>query len=471
MIAFYFLSDTLLLVFLVFFLLLVYFQTTYVALILSANLKKKFWSILGECTLLAYIAILATMPISALFNRRGGAIDVSNYNLALYIIAVPMILAFLALYVKKGKHYLFIVLAVLLTLPFISRATYGTYLICCGFFLVLVTIRTVQGVLIEIYERKNTITALSIKEGLDNLPSGIMFYDTQGYIYLTNKKMRELMFSLLNFEYKNGTLFWTELSEKSIEHCTRYKVHDDLIFRCSNVAWRFSRSFFTLNNKEYIELIASDITEVDNNITTLMKDEQELILQEEQIRQLSKNIVALKKEQEYARLRSQVHDVMGQRLTAIQRLLQIPEGASYQNVIPLLQDMAKNIKHEDTSSFTLSFVELKTYFNLIGISIEEKGSFPENADTAFLFLAIIREATTNAARHANASSVFVELSSDKVQWSMKITNNGKPPKESIKEGGGLLGIRNRVEIASGKIYIISKPNFCITVNIKKELYD
>ncbi len=471
MLAFYFLSDTLLYSLLVFFLLLVYFQTTYVALILSANLKKKFWSILGECTLLAYIAILATMPISALFNRRGGAIDVSNYNLALYIIAVPMILAFLALYVKKGKHYLFVVLAVFLTLPLISHAPYGTYLFCYIFFLILVTIRTVQGVLIEIYERKNNITALSIKEGLDNLPSGIMFYDTQGYIYLTNKKMRELMFSLLNFEYKNGTLFWTELSEKSIEHCTRYKVHDDLIFRCSNVAWRFSRSFFTLNNKEYIELIASDITEVDNNITTLMKDEQELILQEEQIRQLSENSIALKKEQEYARLRSQVHDVMGQRLTAIQRLLQTPEKADYSTIIPILQNMVANIKENDTSPFELSYFELKSYFERVGIIIEEQGLFPSNKEVCFLFLGIIREATTNAIRHANASVVTVTLKEKKKEWTIKITNNGKPPKKKIIEGSGLLGIRERVENFGGKIYIISEPHISIDVSVAKDNYD
>ena len=48
-----------------------------------------------------------------------------------------------------------------------------------------------------------------------------------------------------------------------------------------------------------------------------------------------------------------------------------------------------------------------------------------------------------------------------------ITNNGKPPREAVREGGGLSTLRCRVERAGGTMTIQSFPVFELTVTVPK----
>ena len=56
--------------------------------------------------------------------------------------------------------------------------------------------------------------------------------------------------------------------------------------------------------------------------------------------------------------------------------------------------------------------------------------------------------SSNCVRHAGASELYVKFGSAEHEWGVVITDNGQKPEKNIKEGGGLSGIRKRVEPVS-----------------------
>ena len=68
-----------------------------------------------------------------------------------------------------------------------------------------------------------------------------------------------------------------------------------------------------------------------------------------------------------------------------------------------------------------------------GTNIIINGKLPQNAKQAKVFFEIIREATTNAIKHAGSSRIFVDIKEMLEDTYMVITNNGKKPNEFITE--------------------------------------
>ncbi len=89
------------------------------------------------------------------------------------------------------------------------------------------------------------------------------------------------------------------------------------------------------------------------------------------------------------------------------------------------------------------------------------GELPEDADQGQLFADIAREAVSNAVRHGFASRITIRLESNK----LIITDNGRGASGEIKEGGGLSGMRRRLEQMGGKLTVNSLPEFKVVAEL------
>jgi signal transduction histidine kinase len=67
----------------------------------------------------------------------------------------------------------------------------------------------------------------------------------------------------------------------------------------------------------------------------------------------------------------------------------------------------------------------------------------------------VSEALTNAAKHADASIVYIDLTVEDATIRLSIRDNGKGGAD-LRRGTGLLGIRDRVEALGGRFQITSK---------------
>ncbi len=442
-------------------------QAYYMSLIIFKYIKKNIIEILCDALTLVHILIIASLPTISSINRQYGIVDVYNYSMSMHILVpILLLISLIAFFGKRNNLYLLIAVSAVLTHPIVENIDIRAYAIAYYLFLGISAYRLFRCISIAFIEHKSVISPLSIRNGLDNLHTGIMFYGADGYIYLSNKKMQTIMYRFYNKDFRNAHTFWHTLTREPLQDAEKFTVNKDIAIRTAEDTLYFSKRHFTIGKKEYIELIASDVSKIDKDLVELEKQKQELLVQEKHIYSITKSMKKLKKEQEIAELQYHVHDIMAQQLTAVQRMLHT-DGENYNAVIPLLQDMIKDIKNSYSPTIHQSFTELREYFNKLGVEIQACELFPETSNYTHLFLSIIREATTNAIRHANASKIFLSLSLENSTWTMKITNNGKTPQKSITEGWGLSGIRKRVESAGGTLSIESIPEFSISIQVKE----
>ncbi|MCR4805128.1 MAG: ATP-binding protein, partial [Clostridia bacterium] len=100
-----------------------------------------------------------------------------------------------------------------------------------------------------------------------------------------------------------------------------------------------------------------------------------------------------------------------------------------------------------------------------GVAVELDGRLPEDPAENYLLAAALRECVTNALRHAGADSVFVRVTREGGLLRAVFTNNGRPPKASVREGGGIASLREKAAQAGAAVTIRSLPDFALTLEI------
>jgi len=88
---------------------------------------------------------------------------------------------------------------------------------------------------------------------------------------------------------------------------------------------------------------------------------------------------------------------------------------------------------------------------------------PENQKLSIF--RIVQEQLNNVIKHAGAQNVWIKLYVKKFEFVLEIKDNGKGFNSiNIKKGVGILNIKNRAELFSGKVSILSQPgNGCLMV--------
>lgn len=100
-----------------------------------------------------------------------------------------------------------------------------------------------------------------------------------------------------------------------------------------------------------------------------------------------------------------------------------------------------------------------------GIQVKIEGNLPETAETLHLLLPVMREACVNAARHANATMLYVAVAQSPGFVTLRMTNDGKQPQEEITPRGGLVDLGKVIAEAGGRLEFRSQPVFTLTVTL------
>jgi signal transduction histidine kinase len=78
---------------------------------------------------------------------------------------------------------------------------------------------------------------------------------------------------------------------------------------------------------------------------------------------------------------------------------------------------------------------------------------------------VVAEALTNAAKHAHASQVIVSAKTHDDTLSLSIDDDGIGGADSGKQGSGLIGLKDRVEVLGGRMHISSPPGSGTSLNV------
>ena len=297
------------------------------------------------------------------------------------------------------------------------------------------------------YYKKETITDFSIKKVIDECEFGILVLKGKG-IKLINNKMYEIL-DKLNIKKD----YVTNIIRQSIEQLDKnycVKVEDKYYV-------------FVINNNE---IITFDITEVYELHQKLNEQNKKLKENNKKILLSIDNIEELEKEKNLLKLKNKYHDILGQNLSILQQYLN-RENISQENfeeIKFMIQKMFIDI--EDTDDTNTNLENLIKIHKKNGTDIIIDGKLPQNKETAKVFFEIIREATTNAIRHAGSSKVFVNIKETLEETYMIITNDGRKPNEFITENQGIKDMRRKVKKLGGMFYISTVPEFSVNILIK-----
>lgn len=235
------------------------------------------------------------------------------------------------------------------------------------------------------------------------------------------------------------------------------------------------------------------------DITAKRRAEEELQRSREQLRNLSIYLQSVR-EKESTRIAREIHDELGQSLTALQmdvawlgsqlppelahlkektqRMAGLADATieSVHRIItelrPILLDdlgLTAAIEWQAKEFQSRSGIECYVYVDCVDNSIEK--------DLSTALFRIFQEILTNAARHSGATAVWVRLVQEEKELSLEVVDNGKGiTTDQIENSGsfGILGIRERVNLWSGRFLISGRQNrgtvIYVTIPMRKGVF-
>jgi two-component system sensor kinase len=232
------------------------------------------------------------------------------------------------------------------------------------------------------------------------------------------------------------------------------------------------------------------------DITERVKAERAQRQAREELRELSANLQNIR-EDEKTRIARELHDDLGQQLTAlkmdISSVEQALEGSASEPVRGQLQGMRRLIDVTvasvrriaadlrpvmlDDLGLIPAIEWLATDFtNRYGIDVErdiETGDARFSPAGATALFRIVQEALTNVARHADATLVTLSLQAGDQTFVLRIADNGRGvhrTAEPAAKSFGLLGVRERAHMLGGAVDIQTAhgQGFVLTVTIPAE---
>ncbi|HTG61738.1 MAG TPA: PAS domain S-box protein [Terriglobia bacterium] len=252
---------------------------------------------------------------------------------------------------------------------------------------------------------------------------------------------------------KDGTVFVAETDSRLV----KYLGHD-----ASIVSWR-------------------DITE-----RKLAQEERQRSM--EQLRALAARLQSVR-EEERKRVAREIHDQLGQVLTAIKidlsgvvRELPANQGDRTSSILKLVDETIQSVRRISTElrPGILDDLGLVDAVEWAGEDFEARTgtkcrlNLPEDdisidPEQATAVFRIFQETLTNVARHADASEIEVRLAKDDRDLTLEVHDNGGGiPEDKLSNGEslGILGMRERALLLGGELTISGAPGEGTTVRLR-----
>ena len=461
-------------------------QTIHVPLIASRRLPYNRKVICAyEASLVLHLMISALIlfassgsylvaPLDVCARATGGALWL---NAAIFAYGVVLMVHY-----RRPVMLVELLLVVAVTPPvvFAMGSAWTVVLIAEGAFFLF---RSIAALLMDVRNRQEDITAFSTIETINVIPVGILYLDPRGRPLLMNRCMRKNLVELhmpTDLGDMSGT--WSDLRKLSMQmpESSANRAHIDLdrfgrdraVVEISPSEIRlFVRDSVTVSGRPFERVVGLDVTEYAHAYDRLAQANRLLELAGQELQSQIEEVKKVADNAAYLRMRARVHDVIGQRLSILHRYLE--EGRlddeSLEQIDPLLRTISDDLRSGGDSEPAEQLGDIIHAFGLVSVQIDVEGSLPEDTRVAAAFLQIIREASTNATKHAQAHQVHVHLWQEESNGCdiarMTISNDGAPAPVSYREGTGIPGMRHVAQDLGGSLEVHAAPPFTLTVSI------
>lgn len=335
-----------------------------------------------------------------------------------------------------------------------------------AFVMTFFVLRSIHLTLVRNRGIQRAISAVSMKEAIDSLYTGVMLCEPDGYIVLANAQMLNLMVILSGRVRRNGKHFYQLVSEGECgEGCVQHELDGKPVYILPNgSAWMFQRSDLEIDGKPHIQYTAMDI----NERWALMEKlhTQNIVLQERSkaLKTAIANIYETSREREIEKSKVRIHDILGQRLSILLHAIQENKVLDETVLLQLSENLLMDLKHAPTVPTPAEeFKSMQAIFEPIGVDIVLSGHLPMQTEAAKLVVDIIREGVSNAVRHGYATCVHISAEVRAHHYHLEISNDGIPPGDAITEGSGIQSMRSSILPYGGTLQIEQSPQFNLII--------
>ncbi|MDR2686577.1 MAG: hypothetical protein LBB75_02405, partial [Oscillospiraceae bacterium] len=292
---------------------------------------------------------------------------------------------------------------------------------------------------------------------------GLLFSEPVGFILLSTAQMQRLMTVISGRVQRSSWDFYSLLAYGPLRPGCRKAAFEGQIVCLlpDNSAWMFTCTELRIGRKLYLQLTATDVTERWELTAQLQRQNDQLGPKSDELKRTIANLHILSREREAQKAKMRAHDILGQRLTVLLRMVRDEQALDYDLLRSLSQGLIDELVSGSAPSPQDTLDGLRQGFRSIGVKILPEGDLPQDSAKAQLFVDILREGATNAVRHGFATEISVQMDESR----LRIVNNGPPLPGIITEGEGLGGIRKKVEARGGTMRVVSQPRFVLEIDL------
>ncbi len=326
---------------------------------------------------------------------------------------------------------------------------------------------------------KHSISRLLVTEVVAKMPVGVLVAEESGAVRLMNDAMREQS-QWLGLPGDLGDR-WGARGAAQPWHAALYAQppssgrHGEIAERVVQIgsgAYRlFSARYVQLEGRRVRMVLSVDVTDQQRVNEQLQQVNDALKVAGAELQKRLKTLDVVAREESLAKVRSRVHDIIGQRLSILHRYLEdgAAPGRTMDVIMPLLDGLMDDLVSDQGLEQDAELAGIVSAFSLVNVASVVDGELPSDPAIGTAFVNIVREAVTNSVRHGQADRVHVQISEAGDRWRMRIENNGAPAREVPGEGGGtgIPAMRTLVASLGGELDIPSLDPFVLAVQVPK----
>lgn len=360
---------------------------------------------------------------------------------------------------------------------YISSITERVGLDYIFFAFVLLTAAIVGQYMRQVIDKRKIITKMTVKESLDALPDAVCFFTCEGLPLLMNTEMIRFCNELTGAGMMNAYDFLNLVGSGKIKTGRMLSENTSLstIETEDGRVRQLNLTELDVDGYKVNEMIAYDITDMYRLTQRLIDNNEKMDAICKRLGKFSENLYQLTHEKEVLDAIVRVHDDLGRALLALRKYLVNDEGESRakerEQLLFLWRYNTAVLNMETSPANDESWIQVTQTAERMGVSVKVHGNLPCGLKQLELVIAALQTCLTNTVEHANGNEINVLFTESSDRLTVEFKNNGRPPRGRIQEGGGLRGLRSKVERAGGTMLISSLPEFILRLEIPVAMYE
>lgn len=295
-------------------------------------------------------------------------------------------------------------------------------------------------------------------------------YKNLAEIYKQNGNFEKAYHYLTEYNLARDSLFNVEKAKAISELQTRYETEKKEIELAQQKRALTQSRWLTAALAGALILVM--ITLWSSRQQILARQKQRLAMLEKDFQQKLTESVINQQETDRARLARDLHDGLGQMISAVQLCLQQTTKSSYEQAADLLQQMHREIRNVvfellprtlSEEGLVASLHELANRLNAsekIRVNVNSRQHIRPDARIELTLYRVGQEWINNILKHARATVISVYLNEGDGKYTLTIEDNGQgfdPKILNTGSGNGWKNIQSRTRLLHGEVFVDSSP--------------